>query len=78
MDRNVLQHFLCGQCHSYTAVTRSPEPRNLGQVAPRAGEEVASVRKYSECTSLALATHSFVWKRNFDIKKIENDCHQSK
>ena len=49
-------------------MTRSPESRNLGQVAPRAGEEGVWVGKGIACTSLALATHSFVWKRNVDIR----------
>jgi hypothetical protein len=36
----------------------------------RAGEG-GWVGEGTECTSLTLATHYFVWKRNFNIKKKE-------
>jgi hypothetical protein len=40
--------------NSYAAMTRSPGPRWLGQVAPRAWENGVSVTEVATCTSLPL------------------------
>ena len=53
-DRRALQHIPCKRWNNYTAVSRSPGPRYLGQVAPQAGEDGVWVRAVTECTSLGL------------------------